>query len=382
MICTLFWIAFLFVLYTYVGYPLLIKQLAKQRLGPVPFEQRPSPTRWPSIAIIVPIHNEAQYIEAKLQTLQALDYPKEQVSITFVSDGSDDSSIELLQQHPEVNLIAYHPRAGKPTALNRGVAEQTAEMIIFTDVRQPIEPSAVKRLVSRLMMDNKIGAVSGELVFKKPGSETASQVSLYWRYEKSIRESESRYASVPGVTGALYAIRRADYTPLYPEALLDDVEIPMAILKKGKRIVLESGAEVYDAPQTDVSSEKARKIRTLTGNFQSIAKNPWLVTPSNPILWQFLSHKVFRLLVPYMLVVIFLTSFLAKGKFFSLLFLAQLLFYGVGLSHHLFPTFHRNYLDHNRLANFAKVFTDMNIAAVIALKNFFTQTQDSKWQKI
>src|SRR5690606_5212308 len=104
-------------------------------------------------------------------------------------------------------------------------------------------------------------------------------------------------------TGALYAIRREDYVPLYEDALLDDFEVPIQILKKGKRIVFEQGAFVYDQAQTDVATEKKRKIRTLTGNFQSFQHNKWLFTRKNPILWQFLSHKVFRLLVPYALAI-------------------------------------------------------------------------------
>lgn len=376
----IFWLASFFVIYTFIGYPLLIQLIAKRK-ATLPATE---PETWPSIGLVIPVHNEAGCVEKKLLSINELDYPKEKMTVTFVSDGSEDNTVEVIEALSQtepfsaltIKSIQYAPRAGKPTALNHGVAAQDCDILIMTDARQNIDKSAIKRLVARLN-NPSIGAVSGELVFLDPETHTGANVGLYWRYEKWIRDAESRVHSVAGVTGALYAIRREDFKPLYPEAILDDFEVPMAILKQGKRIVFEAGAEVYDAPQEASEREKQRKIRTLTGNFQSFAHNSWLFSPfKNPIAWQFISHKVFRLFVPYALLLTLISSLLAPGPFYKVIFLAQLIAYGAVAATYFKPT-----LKENRLLNFMVVFLELNWASVVALKKFATGEVEIKWQK-
>lgn len=378
----LFWLATLFILYTYGGYPIAIYWLSKKKNRPKPYHQRIPPEQWPSVAVLIPVHNEAQHIDKKIASLHAIDYPADRISFTFISDGSEDETNQRIINHPkECNLIQYQPRAGKPTALNKGAAAQSADILVFTDARQEIEASAIKRLVTRLQ-DPTIGAVSGELVFRDSTSKTAAPIGLYWQYEKWIREAESRYASTAGVTGALYAIRRLDYAPLYEDAILDDFEIPAPILRSGQRVVFETDAHVYDQPQTDTTQEKIRKIRTLTGNFQSFTRNAWLFSPNtNPIFWQFLSHKVFRLMVPYMLFLIAFTSLMIPGPMYKVLFLVQVVFYAIGFSRYYLPPDVVDHIQKNKLGNFVRVFTELNWAAVVAGKNFIFKNIDIKWKK-
>jgi biofilm PGA synthesis N-glycosyltransferase PgaC len=166
----------------------------------------------------------------------------------------------------------------------------------FCDARQRVAPDALRALCSCLA-DPTVGAVSGELSIgdaRGPG--------MYWRYEKAIRAAEGRLGSVPGATGARFAIRRRLWRALPPDCLLDDVFTPMQIMLRGYRVGFEPSARVFDE-EVDLGGEFNRKARTLAGNFQLLRELPELLDPRrNRIFVQFLSHKLLRLACPYALV--------------------------------------------------------------------------------
>lgn len=368
----IFWISVLLIIYTYFAYPAGIWILAN-RVKLTPAEQ---PNQWPSITLLVPVYNDLEKALAKIENLSQLDYPKDKISIFIVSDGSTDNCGETLGKDNRITFISYPIRQGKPTALNTGIKQVTSEIIIFTDVRQHLKPDAAKLLVSRLL-EPGIGAVSGELVLLDPKTNTGAHVSLYWQYEKLIRIAESKIASVAGVTGALYAIHTQDYTPLKPDTLIDDFEIPIQIIKNGQRCIMEPGAIIYDYPQENTDQEKNRKVRTLAGNFQSFQRLPWLFSPlQNPIWIQFISHKFLRLIMPYFLLLTLISSAAISGLFYNMAFLIQVIFYGIALLSTIFPS-----LKKNKIASLANVFTALNWAAVLAFKNHLSQKANVKWDK-
>ena len=371
----LFWSALVFVFYTYFGYPCLISMLARTKPAHEPDVS--SVKEWPSVCVVVAVYNEESRVLGKIENLRRLDYPGEKLRILFISDGSTDSTATLITQEKGVDVLSYEHRRGKPHALNTAVRNIDSEIIVFTDVRQQLERGAIRYLVANIMLQG-IGAVSGELIHVDPATQTARHIGLYWRYEKWIRKYESRFSSTLGVTGALYAIWRKDYPELPEDTLLDDFEIPMQIIRRGKRVVFESRALLYDELQQNTSSERARKIRTLTGNFQSFARNPWLFSAvQNTLFFQFLSHKVFRLLVPYALVLIFIASFFSDGGFYSIIIALQVAFYAAAISGMLIPA-----LRGNRLVSFTTVFIELNWAAVLALRNFCSGRIHARWEKI
>jgi cellulose synthase/poly-beta-1,6-N-acetylglucosamine synthase-like glycosyltransferase len=370
----IFWTSLAFVAYTYVLYPVGIWLLSRLRAEEVADPERVR--EWPSVTIVVAVYNEQQRVLAKIENLRSLDYTPDRLRVLFVSDGSTDATNDLIAGQRDVELLAYPERRGKPHALNRALERVASEVVVFTDVRQMLEPHAVRRLVARLQSPD-VGAVSGELVHRDPVTHAAAHIGLYWRYEKWIRRAESRFASTVGVTGALYAIRRADYVPLSDDALLDDFEIPMQIVRRGHRVVFESGAVIYDELQQDTAGERKRKVRTLTGNFQAFARHPWMFLPwHNPVWVQFLSHKVFRLFVPYALVSMLGASFLASGAVYTLAAAAQALFYAASLAGLAFVGWRRN-----RLISFAVVFLQLNWAAVLAMRNALSGSIDARWEK-
>ncbi|MCB1754541.1 MAG: glycosyltransferase family 2 protein [Gammaproteobacteria bacterium] len=369
---TLFVISVLFCVYTYALYPLLIWWLARTKENPrITLE---SVRDWPAVSVVIAVHNEEANIREKLANLRELDYPKP-LEFVIVSDGSTDGSNAFLESQSDISFFSYPEARGKPTALNVGVAQAKGEILVYMDARQRVSKNAVLELVKYFRLQ-EVGAVSGELVMTDGDGGESESIGLYWRYEKWIREAESRFFSTAGATGALYAARRADFRELEADTLLDDFETPVVTLRQGKRTLFEPKAVAYDKPSATSQDEFRRKSRTLAGNYQSFLRNLWLFNPAkNPIFLQFLSHKVFRLLVPYAMLIALVSSGLSNTpwvKFFYYLQLAFYLFGFVAIVSKRFSQF--------RLANFIKVFLQMNYAAVYGLVSFMRNKSSVRWK--
>jgi cellulose synthase/poly-beta-1,6-N-acetylglucosamine synthase-like glycosyltransferase len=204
----------------------------------------------------------------------------------------------------------------------------TGEIVVFADIRQTFDRQALRELAANFA-DHRVGAASGELLLlDESDQEAKTDVGLYWRYEKALRRMESEIHSVAGATGAIYAIRRELFEELPEDTLVDDVLTPLRIVLKGKRAVFDPAARAYDAVSCCSQAEYGRKVRTLAGNYQLIAQLPALLLPwRNPILLQFLSHKLGRLLVPYALAGLLISNVFMLGGFYSVTFSLQAAWY-------------------------------------------------------
>jgi cellulose synthase/poly-beta-1,6-N-acetylglucosamine synthase-like glycosyltransferase len=354
------------VLYTYLGYPALLAVLARIRRPAVRTIAGP----WPSVSIVVAVHNEAAAIRARITDCLRLAYPGS-LEVVVVSDGSTDATDRLLAEeaarHPgRVRWGVFQGRVGKSEALNRGVAMASGEIIVFTDARQRFDPAAVLQLVANFE-DPSVGAVSGELLLEEP-AQARHAGGLYWRLEKWIRKAESRLDSVVGATGAIYAIRRSLYIPLPPGTILDDVLTPMRIALRGYRVLFEERAVATDVATERMDQEFHRKVRTLAGNYQLMWLLPALLLPwRNRLWWQYVSHKVCRLAAPFCLIALMIASTVLStvSALYAALFLAQLIAYGLAFAGWL--------LDGRRASRFTTVpltFVMLNAAAVVALVQF------------
>ena len=374
MIESLFWISVAAILYSYAGYPILMWLVARMRERPVRKEALKIDLL-PRVSIVIACHNEQHNIERRIKNLLESDYPAELMEILVVSDGSTDSTAEVASRYTtrNVRLLSYRDQRGKATALNIGVEVAAGEIIVFADARQSFERPAITELVSNFS-DQKVGAVSGELLLDSGGSSSVGEgVGLYWKYEKWIRKSESRAGSTIGATGAIYAIRRALWSPLPESTILDDVYTPMTIALDGLRVVFEEKARAHDLATESAGREFSRKVRTLTGNYQLCQLMPRLLVPNSLLILQFYSHKLMRLVSPIFFLILFASNlFLAAYSsgssqfFYRAAFGGQLLFYvGVLAGGYLLKRNRKV-----RLLNFAYVFSLMNAAALVGLVYF------------
>jgi cellulose synthase/poly-beta-1,6-N-acetylglucosamine synthase-like glycosyltransferase len=308
----IFWLSLAGILYTYAGYPVVMWMLS--RLRPRPWTVRPIS---PSVSIVLAVHNGETLLSRKIDHLLGLDYHNIK-DIIIVSDGSTDGTAELLasRRHPRLTAIILDEHCGKAVAVNAGMAKATAEIIVFVDIRPEIAPGAMRQLVSNFA-DPKVGCVAGELILRQGGHDDASAAvgGVYWRYEKWIRTCESICGSPVGVYGGFYAIRRELAVPLPSGIILDDMFQPLSIIRQGYRSVLDVHAYVYDTWPTKIEEEFHRKVRTLAGNFQLFQLAPWTLTPRNPVLFQLISHKVMRLIVPYLMILLLVSTLaLSRGS--------------------------------------------------------------------
>jgi cellulose synthase/poly-beta-1,6-N-acetylglucosamine synthase-like glycosyltransferase len=360
-----FWSSFLLTGYAYFGYPLVLLLFARSKAI-----RRQAAT--PTVSILIAARNEAARLPAKLANLRALDYPARLTQVIIVSDGSTDQTAAILTAAaPGILPILLAEPGGKAQALNQAVQHATGEILVFLDARQALDPNAITELVC-CFADPLIGAVSGELVLEplsgadaQADSQPGDALGLYWKIEKVVRRLESASGSVVGVTGAIYAMRRELYTPMPPGTILDDVFLPLHVARAGRRVIFQSTAVARDRLFTEPGKEFARKVRTLTGNYQLLRVAPWLLTLANPLLFRFISHKLARLLVPLLLVLMLATSALAGGRLYPVLFWLQLLFYALAVVGLLVPSAKKL-----KPVSIASTFLMLNAAAALAFYNF------------
>lgn len=363
-----FWLAAGLIVYTYVGYAGWLR--LRLLWGSRPVRRG---TYTPAVSIAMVVRNEERVLEAKLQNLMALDYPTYQVVV--VSDGSTDRTEAILRQYasdPRLHVVLNQLSQGKASGLNDALQVVNGEIVVFTDARQKIEPGAV-RLLAENFADPEVGCVSGELMLGDAREgESGKGLGLYWRIEKLVRELEAASGSVVGATGALYAVRRELLTSVPPGTILDDVYLPMQVVRQGKRTVFDARARAWDSPSLGVGREFSRKVRTLSGNYQLVQLAPWLLSRQNPIRFEFVSHKLLRLAVPFALAALLLASLGLAGPFYRAVLVVQLLFYGLSLLALSRPAKRRLIKPGmlGGLTDAAGTFVLLNGAAVVALANF------------
>jgi cellulose synthase/poly-beta-1,6-N-acetylglucosamine synthase-like glycosyltransferase len=363
----MFWAAAVLIVYAYLGYAAFL--WLRARLFPWPVLCAPGEE--PLISIVMVVRNEEQVLESKLRNLLELDYPAERCQIVVVSDGSTDRTEAILREqadHPRVQVLMNQLSRGKACGLNDAISTAAGDVIVFTDARQKIEPGAVRLLVESFG-DPAVGCVSGTLMLGNPESgEVGKGMGVYWKIEKKIRELESESGSVVGATGALYAVRRELLEALPEGTILDDVYIPMQVVRLGKRVVLEPRARAWDSPDLGADREFARKVRTLSGNYQLLQLAPWLLSRDNPIRFEFVSHKLLRLAVPFELVAIFIASIALPGSLYRGVLALQALFYGLSL----LAVLRLSLGPVAGMADAARTFVVLNLAAGMAFVNFVT----------
>jgi biofilm PGA synthesis N-glycosyltransferase PgaC len=361
-----FWLALAVIAYAYFGFLGWLWLRAQWRPWPVRRGRVEAP-----VSVVMVVRNEEGVLEQKLRNLLGLDYPGKNFQIIVVSDGSTDRTEAILREHasdPQVHVLLNQLAGGKAMGLNAAMSMVQGDIVVFTDARQEIENGAI-RLLMEDFADSDVGAASGELMLGDPAKGEAGRgMGLYWQIEKRVRELEAAAGSVVGATGALYAVRRELVVEIPPDTILDDVFIPMNVAKQGFRVVFDGRARAWDRPDLGMNREFHRKVRTLTGNYQLLQLAPWLLRKENPLRFEFISHKIIRLLVPFALLLALAASGFLPGTFYRVAFWLQVGFYGLsllGLSRwNLGPI--------SRLSDAAYTFVALNTAALVAFANFVT----------
>jgi len=347
-------------IYVLFGYPLLLAWISKRFARPI----RYGPME-PAISVIIAAYNGELFLERKLISVLALEYPREKMEILVASDGSTDRTDQIAESFADqgVQLLRL-PRGGKPAALNAAIPKAHGEILVLTDVRQELGADSVKRLME-CFADPQVGVVSGELLIRSGSSQGEASIGLYWRFETWMRDRLSAVDSMFGATGPFYAIRRSLACHIPPDILLDDMYLPLAAFFAGYRLVMEPRAKAFDYP-TSVQTEFRRKVRTLAGNYQLLRFYPQLLGPSNRMWGHFLSYKIGRLLLPWVLLTILATSFFLPPYLGAAALGLQAVFYGLAAADSIVGN-----SPLRRLTSPISAFAVMMFAALLGLSVFF-----------
>ena len=351
------------VFYLLIGYPLL---LARSRRAAPPI--RKDPAFRSTVTILIAVHNGEEFIQKKLESILALDYPADMREILVISDGSTDGTQSIVESFADrgVRLLNV-PRGGKASALNAGLAQAKGDILFFTDVRQALDRHALSHLVANFA-DPSVGAVTGELKLLNPArAGEQADMELYWKFELWARLQHSRIDSIFSVTGCIYALRRSLAAPLPPDTIADDGTSSLRAFFNGYRVVYDPEAIAYDYPAAP-GGEFRRRLRTLAGLWQLFVRLPKLFTGANRMRFHFLSYKFGRLVLPWTILLILACTFaLPDASWRNFLLLDELMLVVIAILDQFIPT--RFFV--KRVSSPARTFLAMNLAALLAVLIFF-----------
>jgi cellulose synthase/poly-beta-1,6-N-acetylglucosamine synthase-like glycosyltransferase len=323
MIETVFWACCGLLLYVYVLYPLAVSVLAAW-LG----RRVSRGSVLPTVTMIVTAYNEERCIRAKLDNLVGLNYPAELVDILVASDGSSDATEEIAASYDprRVRVVRLGHRGGKTACQNAAAAVATGEILVFTDATTRLQSDALTHLVEAFA-DADVGCVGGLLVYMtEVDNMTGRELETYWSYELRLRAAESSLGSLIGVSGCLYAVRRAAYRPIHP-ALISDFVIAMRMREQKLRTVLAPNAVCFEATLDRGREELSMRVRVAVRSLNALIRERRFLNPLKYgcFAWQLWSHKVLRYASPLLWLGAFAANVaLARDPLYLLLLLMQL----------------------------------------------------------
>jgi cellulose synthase/poly-beta-1,6-N-acetylglucosamine synthase-like glycosyltransferase len=301
----LFWLSAGLIVYTHLGYPLVLRALLALR-------RRPTlrPGTWeelPRVSLIVAAYDEAEVIEAKVANALALDYPRELLELIVASDGSTDATAERARA-AGADLVLELPRGGKVAAQNAAAERASGEILAFSDANSVWQPDALRHLLEPFA-DPAIGYACGQVRFLDAAGDNLE--GAYWRYEMRVREMESALAGVTAGNGAIYAVRASAYVPLAPSGS-HDLSFPFQLAKKGKRSLYVPWARAEEKMVPTMEGEFARKRRMMVGLWDIVVGERMISPRGYTPLYAFelFSHRLLRYLTPFLHLFAFVANIL------------------------------------------------------------------------
>lgn len=309
LLAVLFWLSAGLIVYTHLGYPLVLRLLLvfrRPRTSP-----RSRSAELPTVSLIVAAYDEEEVIAAKVANALALDYPRERLQVIVASDGSTDATAERARR-AGADLVLELPRGGKVAAQNAAAERASGEVLAFSDANSLWRADALRRLVEAFA-DPGVGYVCGQVSFTDEGGDNLE--GTYWRYEMAVREMESGLAGITAGNGAIYAVRASAYIRLGPVGS-HDLSFPFQLAKRKLRALYLPAARAEEKMVPSLEGEFARKRRMMVGIWD-IVVGERMVSPRGygPLYaFELFSHRLLRYLTPFLHVLAFVTNLLLLGQ--------------------------------------------------------------------
>jgi cellulose synthase/poly-beta-1,6-N-acetylglucosamine synthase-like glycosyltransferase len=383
---TLFWFSLIVVFYTYLGYGIVLYLMVKIKELFVKQKTVVEPGDLPEVTLFITAFNEEAIVKEKMENCLTLDYPKDKLKIVWVTDGSNDSTNELLKAYQEVTVLFQPDRQGKTAALNRGMGFISSPIVVFTDANTMINNEAILNIVAEFA-DTKVGCVAGEkrIATKEKDGAAGGGEGIYWKYESTLKALDSRLYSAVGAAGELFAIRRELFETMERDTLLDDFILSLRIAQIGYKIAYCDKAYAVESASTDMKEEEKRKVRIAAGGLQSIWRLRSLLNifKYGILSFQYISHRVLRWsLTPLLLFAMFPVNVIlainnSGSCLYTIILLLQVIFYLSGIWGYYLSTKQIK----NKILFIPYYFLFMNVNVI---KGFFylkKKTNNGIWEK-
>ena len=375
-----FWVSVGIVVYTYLGYPLLLSVtqfFCRRQASAIDDDYLPS------VSVILAAYNEVDCIAEKIKNCLALQYPSDRIEILIGSDASDDGTDEIVRRM-EGRRVRFFPcstRSGKTATVNRLVREATGEVCVFSDVSELFDPDAARKLV-RHFADQNVGLATGNHIYNRSDTELGTGTSFYWKFKRFLQSCECRLYSGCTCDGTIYACRRTLF-PFPPDNTInDDIAIPWGILSAGKRIVYEPRAIIRGDVLKETNRFFRQKIRSQAGKYQNFLQFPQLFVPWPLRRWLIvLSHGVLPTLVPWFMMVAWLANCVLafSGSFlYQVMFALQMSFYLAALFGYLAERMRW----HVGVVAIPFYFVTANLGSLCGFVSYSLRIQRAAWRKV
>ncbi|MCQ1059916.1 sugar transferase [Photobacterium sp. DNB23_23_1] len=308
------------IVYHHVIYTGLMIWLSRKT--PITAEQPPGnsespscePTGLPSIAILIPAHNEADFIEAKLANLLMLDYPPEKLSVWVCCDGCSDNTAELVlgwqdkyaESGIQLECIVETDNKGKVVRINQllSLVKDQVDLIAMSDVSALLSIDALTHAADSFS-DPQVGALTCNYLL----AEASSGEQQYWQWQNSIRQTESKLGSVMGGNGAFYIVRAPLFSSLPEDTINDDFIQTMLVIKQGYQVQFNHYINSVELSPSTEQDTYQRRQRIGAGNLQQLLRCRFVFRHGHDgARWLFTSGKALRTLMPFTLLGYFILS--------------------------------------------------------------------------
>ncbi|MBI5463855.1 MAG: glycosyltransferase family 2 protein [Ignavibacteriales bacterium] len=279
-----FSIAYQFVL-TVFGYINYVKSIRERR------QVDSASLEYPTCAILIPAYNEERVIDATLQAMLTLRYPKEKLRIIIVNDGSTDRTKEIIERRAaqDSRVVLYDvPRGeggkGKSRALNLGLQQVREEVVAIYDADNTPEPNALHYLVAQLTLHPELGGVIGKfrtinksatLLTKFINIETLSFQSML----QAGRWQMHNIATLPGTNFVMRTSLIHQLGGWDEEALTEDSELSIRVYEAGYKIKFIPYAITYEQEPQEWRVWIKQRMRWVRGN-NYVVKKFWKEIPN------------------------------------------------------------------------------------------------------
>lgn len=378
----LFWFSLALIVYTYIGYAIVIALLARlkgKQTAPA-FKVEEMPT----VTLVIPAYNEEDFIQTKIENSLKLHYPDDKLEILFVADGSTDRTAQIIQQFPQVKLLFDNRRGGKAAAINHALEHVNTVIVVFNDANTILETDTIYKLVQPFAEAN-VAASSGEkqiLVRQEDGTQAQGE-GLYWKYESYLKRKDAETHSVMGAAGELIAFRTSKVEKLDENTILDDFMMTFRLIEQGYRVAYVPEAKATETASATVNDELGRKVRIAAGGWQAMSRLTSLLkfwkTPL--VSFMYISHRVLRWSISAFAlpIVIILNLFLIpEGDVYRLFAMAQLGFYLLSFIGYL----QQNGSKQHKLFYVPFYFTLMNYAVWAGFFRYAKGSQSAVWTRV